>query len=72
MGGIAVEEVARPGEKRLNVFERWLSLWVPLCMFAGVALGKLLPTFADALRHLEFGKHRRIAVSTFRSRCCSG
>ncbi len=28
--------------KRMNVFERYLSLWVALCMAAGVILGKLL------------------------------
>jgi ACR3 family arsenite transporter len=41
--------------KRLNVFERWLSLWVVLCMGAGVALGELFPNVTDALRRLEFG-----------------
>ena len=29
--------------KRLNFFERYLSLWVLLCMVVGIALGKLLP-----------------------------
>ena len=28
---------------RMNVFERYLSLWVAACMVLGVALGKLLP-----------------------------
>ena len=42
--------------KRLNVFERYLTLWVVLCMGAGVALGKLLPGFTDAIRRLEFGE----------------
>jgi len=62
MGGIGGEEAARPGGKRLNIFERWLSLWVALCMFAGMALGKLLPTFTDALRRLEFGNDSQINV----------
>ncbi len=26
-------------EKRLNVFERYLSIWVGLCMVVGVFLG---------------------------------
>ena len=34
--------------KRLNFFERYLTLWVGLCMVAGVALGKLLPGLTDA------------------------
>ncbi|HET6348045.1 MAG TPA: ACR3 family arsenite efflux transporter [Candidatus Krumholzibacteria bacterium] len=41
--------------KRLNVFERYLTAWVGLCMVAGVLLGKLLPAFVAALRNLEFG-----------------
>jgi ACR3 family arsenite transporter len=41
--------------RRLNVFERYLTLWVGLCMLAGIALGKLLPGVIDALRRLEFG-----------------
>ena len=48
--------------KRLNVFERWLSLWVALCMVAGVALGRLFPGVTDALRRLEFGEGSQINV----------
>jgi ACR3 family arsenite transporter len=48
------------GAKRLAVFERWLSLWVALCMVAGIALGKLLPGFTDALRRLEIGEGSQI------------
>ena len=39
MNRAAVEVAA----KRLNVFERFLSLWVGACMIVGVVLGKLLP-----------------------------
>jgi len=49
-----------PETRRLNVFERWLSLWVALCMVAGVALGRLLPGATDALRRLEFGEGSQI------------
>jgi len=48
--------------KRLGVFERWLSLWVALCMAAGVALGKLLPNATDSLRRIEFGTDTHINV----------
>ena len=34
-------------KKKLNYFERYLSLWVGLCMIAGVMLGKLLPGSID-------------------------
>ncbi|HSM51913.1 MAG TPA: ACR3 family arsenite efflux transporter [Thermoanaerobaculia bacterium] len=50
-------------KKRLNVFERYLTLWVVLCMGAGIALGKLLPGFTDAVRRLEFGEGSQINVA---------
>ncbi len=49
--------------KRLNVFERYLSLWVVLCMGAGVLLGKALPALTDGVRRLEFGEGSRINVA---------
>ena len=48
--------------KRLNVFERYLSLWVALCMVAGVMLGKTVPVLMDGLRRLEFGAGSQINV----------
>jgi ACR3 family arsenite transporter len=48
--------------KRLNVFERYLTLWVALCMVAGVLLGKALPGFTDALRKMEFGTGSQINI----------
>jgi ACR3 family arsenite transporter len=54
------QSVAEP--KRLNVFERWLSLWVALCMVAGIALGRLFPGLTDVLRRLEFGEGSQINV----------
>jgi ACR3 family arsenite transporter len=49
--------------KRLNLFERYLTLWVGLCMVAGVAIGKLLPGVTDAIRKLEFGEGSQINVA---------
>ncbi|HYV51163.1 MAG TPA: ACR3 family arsenite efflux transporter [Dongiaceae bacterium] len=48
------------GRKRLNVFERYLTLWVGLCMVAGVVLGKLFPGIVASLRSLEFGTNSHI------------
>jgi ACR3 family arsenite transporter len=48
--------------KRLNLFERYLTLWVGLCMLGGVALGKWLPGWIGALRELEFGQGSQINV----------
>lgn len=50
------------GEKRLNVFERYLSLWVAACMAAGIAIGHWLPQAIDMLRGLEFGTDSHINV----------
>jgi len=47
----------------MNVFERYLSVWVVLCMAAGVALGKLLPGFTAAVRRFEFGEGSQINVA---------
>jgi ACR3 family arsenite transporter len=48
--------------RRLNVFERYLTLWVALCMAVGIALGKLLPGLTDALRRMEFGGGSQINI----------
>ena len=47
----------------MNVFERYLSIWVVLCMAAGVALGKILPGFTDTVRRFEFGEGSQINVA---------
>jgi ACR3 family arsenite transporter len=49
---------ARP--KRMSVFERYLTLWVALCMVAGVVLGRSLPAVVESLRGLEFGSGSQI------------
>ena len=37
-------------EKRLNLFERYLTLWVGLCMMRGVLLGQWAPGMVQTLR----------------------
>jgi ACR3 family arsenite transporter len=56
-----VAPAAKPG-KRLNPFERYLTLWVALCMIIGVALGKTMPGFVQSLRSLEFGNGSHVNV----------
>jgi ACR3 family arsenite transporter len=46
--------------KRLNFFERYLTLWVAACMVVGVVGGKLLPGAVTALRDIEFGQGSQI------------
>jgi ACR3 family arsenite transporter len=46
--------------KRLNPFERYLSLWVALCMAAGIAIGRWLPEAVQSLRGMEFGQGSQV------------
>ena len=48
--------------KRLNLFERYLTLWVGLCMITGLALGKSAPSAVQALGSMEFGKGSQVNV----------
>jgi hypothetical protein len=44
----------------LGTFERYLSVWVALCMAAGIGLGILLPAAVAGLRGMEFGHGSQI------------
>ncbi len=48
--------------RRLNFFERYLTLWVGICMVGGVLLGRSLPGLTDALRRMEFGEGSQINI----------
>jgi ACR3 family arsenite transporter len=48
--------------KRLAFFERYLTVWVLLCMAVGVAFGKLLPGVTSSLSKLEFGQGSQVNV----------
>lgn len=58
----AAEANRRIDAPTLAFFERYLSLWVALCMVAGVIAGKLTPTAIQAIRGLEFGQGSQINV----------
>jgi ACR3 family arsenite transporter len=51
---------AEPGPKRMSVFERYLTVWVVLCMVVGVLLGRAMPELTESLRALEFGAGSQI------------
>ncbi len=40
----------------MSLFERWLTLWVFLCIVAGIALGQFLPAPVQALGRMEFAR----------------
>ena len=45
---------ANIGPGGIGLFEKWLSLWVALCMAAGIVLGNLLPGVFETLAGFEF------------------
>jgi arsenite transporter len=51
-----------PQPKRLAFFERYLTVWVLVCMVVGVAFGKLLPGVTATLSKLEFGQGSQVNV----------
>ena len=53
MASTAAGAPARPA---INTFERYLTLWVALCIFAGIGLGKLLPGVFQAIASAEVAK----------------
>jgi ACR3 family arsenite transporter len=46
--------------KRLDVFARYLPLWVGLCMIAGVLVGRELPGVVAGLRRMELGSGSQV------------
>jgi ACR3 family arsenite transporter len=49
-------------EKKMNFFEKYLTLWVVLCMIAGVIIGRNFPVITDTLRKMEFGTNTHINI----------
>ncbi len=50
------------GPKRLAFFERYLTVWVFLCMIVGVLLGEMAPALTASLSRMEFGKGSQVNV----------
>lgn len=48
--------------KRLDFFERYLTVWVFLCMVAGVVLGRLLPDLTASLSRMQFGQGSQVNI----------
>jgi arsenite transporter len=48
--------------KRIAFFERYLTLWVFLCMIAGVVIGKLLPDLTTTFSKMEFGQGSHVNI----------
>ena len=62
MEAVLTVQSVKPEAKRLNLFERYLPIWVGLCMVVGVVLGKWAPGAVQTLRNLDFGEGTHINV----------
>jgi ACR3 family arsenite transporter len=49
-------------KKRLGFFERYLTLWVFVCMVVGVTVGKIFPALTETFRKMEFGEGSQINI----------
>lgn len=49
-------------EKKLSLFEKYLSIWVIICIAIGIFIGKFFPFFPDFLSKLEYA-HVSIPVA---------
>lgn len=49
----------------MNIFDRYLTVWVGLCMFVGVILGQSFPELTNSIRGLEFaeGSHINLPIA---------
>src|SRR5688572_6608884 len=56
MSAPAVAAAMGQADPAIGFFERWLTLWVVLCMAAGVALGQLVPEATQLLGRLEIAR----------------
>jgi ACR3 family arsenite transporter len=50
-------------KKGLNIFEKYLTVWVILCIMGGIVLGKLTPGFAKALDGMAIYVNKAPVVS---------
>ena len=48
--------------KRLDFFERYLTVWVFACMILGVGIGTLFPGVTRVLGRLEFGENSHVNI----------
>lgn len=49
-------------KKQINFFEKYLTLWVAVCMVVGIIVGKLFPDFIRFMSSLEFGSESQVNI----------
>ncbi len=58
----AIDMTVTQPAKQLDFFERYLSLWVLVCMITGLALGRLAPVWVSTVSRWEFGAASHVNV----------
>jgi ACR3 family arsenite transporter len=58
----AVSEVTPRKPKQLDFFERYLTVWVFVCMVVGVGLGTIFPGVTRVMGQLEFSKGSHVNI----------
>ncbi len=48
--------MAEKKEAKLGVFEKYLTLWIAICIVVGLLLGRFLPSFGEYLDSLKFAQ----------------
>ncbi len=56
----AKQQQANDSKAGLSLFERYLTLWVAVCMGIGIAIGKYYPDITHQIREMEFGENSHI------------
>ncbi len=50
-----MQEVQKEEKKHLSMFEKYLPLWVAVCMIVGIILSQILPGVSEAIASLQWG-----------------
>jgi len=62
---------SRRAAPALGAFERYLTLWVALCIIAGVLLGMFLGVSSYSVGPLTASSKPRIPISSATATCCA-
>jgi ACR3 family arsenite transporter len=59
MKGMSHEEKPLKKEAGLGIFEKYLTLWIAICIAVGLLVGRFLPEFGQFMDSLKF---RRLSI----------
>ena len=66
---MSTENGCSSSKKGMNFFERYLTLWVVLCIVAGIVLGKVVPGFSQTLDGMALFTNLRFILEQSVNRC---